>query len=360
VLQHWRELYSSIEYPWDRLCDSLQGSGVQDIDHALLMLRFKPIHEALRELVHPDVLEALIEAAEKDAQKPAEKKFVKPVDVQGVKQSPNAWLTLASERAGNFFEEIGRIAGSSVPLDVSEKQFHEACRDAIRAVERLPGLEAALLHGWPAEARIVLPSCSPATSSMKLWAPVLAWSVLNCLAPQKSQALELFDRLQFRIALAEIFSSLGLEGEDAWRASARVRILLAFDSLERPELGKVFWDDPDVQWLAGVNESEGTTYFNQESFEQLLWWMRLPNLVAAMCDDIAWRVAVIDIESQLRTLFAAAKQAGYAVNAFAALLRQTNEERVVEENVTVHEEDKFIGAPTATSIKGEDLNKKST
>jgi hypothetical protein len=71
-----------------------------------------------------------------------------------------------------------------------------------------------------------------------------------------------------------------MEGENTWRAAARVRILLSHADTS-PAATKVeqFWSDPDVRWLTGVNESSGVTYFNKEGFEELLGWLQLPALI---------------------------------------------------------------------------------
>ncbi len=107
--------------------------------------------------------------------------------------------------------------------------------------------------------------------------PALGWALLRAV-PLDIQAnphayAELFDRLQGRHSVAEAASSLGIEGDNAWRAAALTRVLLAHN------IGSVntegFWADGDVRWLAGVHESEGETYFNRELFAALLPWLEL-------------------------------------------------------------------------------------
>ena len=53
VLLDWRELRSDEEHPWDELCDALQGRGVPNLDHALINLKLRPVHQALRSLLDP-------------------------------------------------------------------------------------------------------------------------------------------------------------------------------------------------------------------------------------------------------------------------------------------------------------------
>ena len=42
VVLHWRELRSTAQEPWDRLCDSLAGTGVRSVDTALKQMRLLP------------------------------------------------------------------------------------------------------------------------------------------------------------------------------------------------------------------------------------------------------------------------------------------------------------------------------
>src|SRR6201999_3311786 len=97
--------------------------------------------------------------------------------------------------------------------------------------------------------------------------------------PAKERAELVFDQLQLRETLGAIFSTCGLEGEDVWRAAARVRVLLAFGDkpMEQTVYARGFWDDADVRWLAGVNVSGWKTYFNQEAAGELIAWMTLPS-----------------------------------------------------------------------------------
>ena len=47
-----------------------------------------------------------------------------------------------------------------------------------------------------------------------------------------------------------------------------------------PLLTRAIWQDPDVRWLTGAHEAEGRSYFVQEGYEELLWWLQLPSLCA--------------------------------------------------------------------------------
>ena len=63
------------------------------------------------------------------------------------------------------------------------------------------------------------------------------------------------------------------------------------DTLERAfRLAEVLFADADVQQLLRVNEYQGVVYFNQEAFNNLLWWL----LAVAVIDVTANPEAVAD------------------------------------------------------------------
>jgi len=112
--------------------------------------------------------------------------------------------------------------------------------------------------------------------------------------------------------LADIFHNLGLSGEDGWRAAARVRFLLhRRDPLSR-ELSPKEWQEPDIQWLTGTHTAEHVRYFNQESHEELLWWIQVPSLVAA--SPAQQRTAAQQSFAAINAATQAAQDAGFRLD----------------------------------------------
>ena len=67
-----------------------------------------------------------------------------------------------------------------------------------------------------------------------------------------------------------------------------------------------------MQWLTGTHESDGVRYFNQESHEELLWWIQVPALAAATPPE--QRVAARETAAAVRLASQAAKDAGYRLD----------------------------------------------
>jgi hypothetical protein len=166
--------------------------------------------------------------------------------------------------------------------------------------------------------RTLLPSWEPGASAECTWAPVLAWALLRSL-PGKQRPEQAFDQLQLREALGAMFSTSGLEGEDVWRAAARIRVLLAYGAqpVESVVYARKFWDDADVRWLAGVNVSGEKTYLNQEATDELVAWMMLPSLLKA-AGKAEFEPELRKIEERLAKISADVKAAGFELERLLA------------------------------------------
>jgi glycosidase len=308
VFLDWRELRASREYPWDRLHDSLHGAGVPNLDEALDQLRLQPLHEALRAALDPAVLAPIIDAAEMEA-----------TGALAVRQREKRILEAVAPfiERGNRFQKIAKqleFERGGAPL--AEKAEPEMDPNALLAATlALPRYEAFFPARWPETARKVLPSDSPGTSGTAVWAPVLAWSLLHGMP---LDGISIFDQLRLRHALADTFHNLGLSGEDGWRAAARVRFLLhRADPLSRELLQKE-WQEPDILWLTGTHTAEHVRYFNQESHQELLWWIQVPSLVAA--SPAQQRTAAQESFRAVSAAAQAAKNAGFRLDKLLAAI----------------------------------------
>jgi hypothetical protein len=364
VFQNWREMHSTAEYPWDALCGDLNGTGVWSLDEALAKFKLRPVHEALRAALHPDVLRCysdLIEAESGDAEAPLTRAHQAPC-------SREETLATLEKNAERFFRAALTALNAAEPASEPEKDEAEdldgnrstqkssasltspapgssnqtrksadpipSARDRYRgllhAASKLPALERAFTRGWPPEARTVLPSHSPQTTAVTVWAPVVAWCLLRAFSdalPPNQNAAATFDRLYLRSALPDSFHPLGIEGDAAYRAAARIRVLVA---RTKPADANVLhdaldWDDPDIVWLTGLHEAGGHRYFNKEAHEQLLWWSCLPRFIAALEEDPsvkspATRTTMRAIGSATEAATAAALNSGYRLD---VLLRPT-------------------------------------
>jgi len=386
VLLDWRELRASADQPWDALCDALHGEGVHSVDEALTKLRLRPLHDALHHAITAGsvhlfteigaelaakngrrIMKSLVTAVEEKASSPE----IRSAEKVPAKQRPseiaafNSSRTAIDPRLKSFVEKSyhcferalenlpaedrdlieslaalqmdetradAGAAGEHHAQSTAKDYYRENCEAITSAAVRLPRLEQVFSTAWPAAVRYMLPGNEPGTASEQAWGPVLAWILLRSF-PTQGNWSALFDKLYLRSALAEIFSSMGMEGEGTWQAAARVRVLLVHESgstelaAEPLMHSEAFWGDPDVRWLTGVNTASGKTYFNKEQFEELLAWVQLPALIELLRQDGDPLAALSEIESSISKACRSATTAGYNLDTYLGLLRTNSDEK---------------------------------
>jgi hypothetical protein len=362
VLLDWRALQPTAEWPWDRLCDSLEGRGVRSVHDEIIKLRLRPLHEALRAAISQANVRALAEVADQIASESAAHASARNASPIAASEA-DPRLRALTDKAQIFFDRLLEnipeenrapkppepIASSddstesssqpgapSIPRTLrngwdatppvpTEPTYIESFRTLLLAATRLQALAQSFSTDWPAQSRPILPGNSPATRQERTWAPILAWIVLRSL-PQycnpNGDRIALFDGLLFRATLADHFASMGMEGESSWQAAAQVRLLLSATAAA-PEAIRTesLWADPDVRWLAGVNLAASITYFNRQQFEELLTWLQLPILlriaqtesvqVGTAPPDPVQPAGIAEIESSVAAARKAAQHAGY-------------------------------------------------
>ncbi len=363
VFLDWRELRSTAQQPWDRLCDYLNGRGVPKLDDALVSLELRPVHDALRKQLEPGMVRMFADLAE----------------------HPRAWIvgvnTKIDRERGEFFESawarcesflraaqtayIARLPEAERPgiddMPTDPGLLAPAFRERLRAAMRIPATEALFPSPWTVAARRMLPSPSPQLTATAMWGPILAWCALELLAESinieeaERVALDVFDRLRLREAFAQAFAALGFEGEEGWRVAARIKVVLltgagigkveeaaagsepsaaaevaeveaaaplmsvetstALPGVDKVALAPTLWLDADVRWLTGVHEAEGHLYLVREQYEELLWWLLMPSLLRLAGEASPSRAAVEELSKTVEEALATAEAATYRIDA---------------------------------------------
>ena len=142
------------------------------------------------------------------------------------------------------------------------------------------------------------------------------------------------DELQLGSVLANVFRDLGLDDGAAWRLVALIRMLGPLPmassvsnlaAAERaPALVRALIADASVRPYIKVNVWEGVSWFNRESFGQVLWWM----LALDALDAVATTETAASTAQRLRAadkltsaLAKAAKACGYQLDKLEAASR---------------------------------------
>ena len=394
VFLDWHELHATAEKPWDRLSDWLNGRGVASLDDELVNLELQPVHDALRSFLDPGLVRHFADIADRGIQPVGTSRAAGAERAQKIERQRNDFLKDAWVRAEALLEVVQdtyaarlKQAGEPAPSARLADPALQApgLNRLLRAAMQMSAVEALFPTPWTTAARRMLPSPSPQVTATEMWGPVLAWCGLEWLAESidtgktetaqpEHTALDLFDRLRLREPFGHAFTALGFKGEEAWRAAARIKVLLltgaravvapdsrpavpaastppaaadsssaAADKREgkaegvpspshlgtgegepatatsQPDrdqvaLAPVLWLDPDVRWLCGVHEAEGHFYLVRELYEELLWWLLMPALLRLAGEPAPSRAAVEELSTAVAAALASAETAGYRID----------------------------------------------
>jgi glycosidase len=306
VFLDWREVVDAAAQPWSALAERLAGGGVPSIDEAMRMLLLDPVHAALRAVLDPALIASLGSSSQT-----ARAEAAPAVGAAGdrVQAFLIATRELSRRNPDVALGELGRDIDSAV----------RAFELHLGAALRIGGLEARFDVPWPPDARALFAADNAAAVGT-----ILAWCALEALGrvsdPSNAPdaAARLFDALRLRGVVAEMAGRVGLDGEECWRAAARVRVTLAqapsaptaaSEPLRPAALGWI--NDPDAAWLTGVHEYRGVRYFVQEQFATLVWWMALPALLQLAADASPSREGVRALQRRIVACMDAAAAVGY-------------------------------------------------
>jgi hypothetical protein len=366
VFVDWNQRQATAAQPWDRLCDQLNGAGVSSLDDALINMELQPVHQALRLQLEAEIVRKFADLGEDplgdDGRKPSRAAAGDLFDL--------AWTRCESFLRAAQATWIAQAAGNeeAPPVLTEPRLLAPAFRQRLKAALSIPTAEALFATPWTAAARRVIPAFSPQHTANLVWGPVLGWCAVELLAESidaenpERVALQIFDRLRLREPFAQAFTALGFEGEQAWRAAARIKVVLlsgvktpgeetdqpdqtvsatkfagleevgnepdATESVEEQlTLTHSLWLDPDVRWLTGVHGAKDHEYLVRELYEELLWWLLMPSMLRLGTDAAANRAAVRQMSRIVVEGLKTAEDAGYRVDVLLGL--PAEEEAVV-------------------------------
>ncbi|MHB1021157.1 MAG: alpha-amylase family glycosyl hydrolase [Acidobacteriaceae bacterium] len=327
VLLNWRELRPDADHPWDRLYDALRSKGVPDIDEALVNLQLQPVYEALQRVLDIDLIRKfadLANATDEDNQL-ALRNGKKPIS-----EEKSELMTTLVNKCATLFAEVNRAfrvpALHAVIGDVqmNARELATTLKKYLEAAMKLSDLESEFKEVWPAAACAVLPRRHCKQDRTTVWASILGWSVVRTIADVVTKQapnltpIDIFDSLRLRAAFAGIFIVLGMEKEASWQAAARIRTVLLPMVADPQSIAKQMerlplplWSDQDVHWLTGLHDAEGALYFWKEAYEELLWWMALPELMSLAGMSALDRAEIQKLEAALLAATSVAEEANY-------------------------------------------------
>ena len=312
VFLDFRQVRHSVEKPYRQLAAYLDGRGVPSIDEALTEVLLQPIHGPFRELVSAESFQRLMEAGEPEGPDAEE------------------LATDVERKMLQLLREIGLLVNGSA----DEEALAKRTRRELDVIWTLASLDRRLpLPGHIVEYLRDGPPNAPHAgldSDPRSWSILLGWlfghalgSVARRRSPQSpSDFAQVSRSWQDEWLLGKMTATamqdLGLTEESTWWAVLTVKVLIAhqcwfdFDDASEGRAYRVLrsWlEDGEMQRLLQVNRYQDVLWFNQEAFEQVLWWMMVIATVTITVDETVASAGAVeacyDVIQQLQAAEAA-------------------------------------------------------
>lgn len=263
VFLNWREVHDQHGH-YARLAQHLKGKGVPDVEVAVKEMVLEPLLTPLRELCDPVMWKGLWEARNARS-KTAKAEFAR---------SWKEW----EEKSAGFAQAARHFLGTEVELSPIKEQTNARLEKVLALPKPLKGVAGAALDRKLADPEAHL--------------PLLLWAALQDLGEllSKEDTRDLgtrsraaFDDWLMDLLLQPVFHGFGLDDEGARRATATLRLLIAYAPAQPKDTFQflnTMLADPEVQHLMKINRFEGVIWFNQEGFQEVLGWLRIAQLIS--------------------------------------------------------------------------------
>jgi glycosidase len=297
VFLEWRELQDNSWHQYEHLNSYLNGRGVPSIQEALREVFLEPVLNPFKDLVNAEMFRQLFAA-------------VPLVGAQGhVSPPPSALLLDQVEfKLVQLLSEIKRLRGGSG----DESKIALEIRRELELGLSLPSLESRLpfLRSGRKDAALNYLK-SNMDDDPAQWAALFSWLFVHTLArivgegDYIEQSRTWIDEWLLGKIITSALQDLGLEDHAARRIVGLVKILTAHQSWFKAgsthHILEELLQDEDVRAFLHENRHQGVLWFNQESFDQLLWWVFVIAVIAAGHDE---SMPSAEVEARITACFA--------------------------------------------------------
>jgi glycosidase len=309
--------------PWHtyrRLYEFLNGRGVPSIQEAMKQLMLEPVMHPLNEIFNRGYFEYLMEH-----------RFVEKETFH----QPTHLLNEVEKKATSLIEGAASLAHlEPKPLLADEiKQRMEVILSLSQLDKRYPLPKATTYRSS------IKNITQQLKSSPKRWLILFSWGFLHNLGKLSSvenpqdQTLSWMDEWQIGKTLENLYKEMGFTEEESWSMTNMVKLLInqqnwsvQLKNLSLKDLMESWLKIPEIQIKLGLNRYKDMLWFNQEGFEDFLWWsylLAILNLPTGTSPDANTMIeSILKMHTVIEKISKAEKKSGFLVQKLLALLEK--------------------------------------
>ncbi|MBI3766776.1 MAG: alpha-amylase, partial [Ignavibacteriales bacterium] len=263
IFKDFREIHDTTG-TYRGLAHHVQGRGVPDMQQALKEYQLAPVHTALGELLSKQVVGDIVQVCfpKAKATKSREQK------IHQVVQKVQHLLTLAAMLSPT--EADTSVVAAEFKTDLIELAEFFSHESLWKFDKGRNSSKISHVSGWGIESRN--------RSDHRNILILISWLVVRRLS--RLASTDVFEQLDLARAFERIFQNAGRSRDELNDDLALLRIRLKhqtiFMDFTRRDDYRPFaelLEQPDVLDRIKVNVYNNVTYYNKESFEELMWWL---------------------------------------------------------------------------------------
>jgi len=325
VLHEFRGVTATKEMPYDELAKQLAGRGVPSIERAMLELRFRPVHEPLRQALGRGHLAFLASGWEEAKREPTpavlaalEERITHVADgLAYMRGGPHADADSAVVEPvlATLRKRFASILTRAHARPSDPKALHVTRAKTSAAPEATPDTKPAEANGVDVTNGDTKPDEPEAWPGLELfiaWAEVEA--VIDLLAADQPELTRAEILLQWELSLPVLAAfSEDADPYVAHRNAALVLLAVTLPVAPLREAMKPALDEPRARTFLGIHEAGGVLWLSKEAFEELAQFI-------ADREGIEGRASVALQEREVDEVCRLAAREGYRANAIAKAL----------------------------------------
>jgi len=279
VFMDFREVADNAYGQYSQINRYLNGRGVPSIDEALQELLLAPILNPVRNLVNAVHLDMVYQARLETANN----------------KLPTDLLQIHSEKFKVFMDAINHFtnAGADIQPIIGEE------KRGLNAVLKLPVFEDHFPFPGSENYQLALSFIQDGLDAEPwAWYVLILWNDLRLLGKVITPE-DRFDEISrswleewgiLKVVRAE-FEKIGISPQHAYRAETILKLLiqeqnwvLSAQTVTAFGLIETWFAESEIRSFLNINRYRGKLWFNQEAFDEMMWWMMTIGLIRLSAD----------------------------------------------------------------------------
>lgn len=301
VFVDFREVRENEWGHYGQLSAYLSGRGVPSIDEALKELFLAPVHNPFRMLVSAPAFKWLMEARVTEAQPELNKPVLEQVE----------------QKLRDLLRAVEHATHGPGDVDAIARAIRDKLATLLALPETLDKLKPTAAGAVYDEAAAYV-AAPLAEDDPAVWGTLLGWLFTHSLGEMVDEALapeisrSWMDEWLLGKIIAGALTEMEMPDDAAWRVVATIKLMLGYrawletlepdDRLQPYAVLRTALSNGEVQAYIGVNRYKEILWFNQESFERLVWWISLLATIEYSVE------AAADFAEKLTTIHALAQR----------------------------------------------------